>query len=181
MILDILNSKKKKFAILIDPDKHSELTLVQFAHKINSKIVDLILVGGSLVNADMDVAIEILKKETSLPVVLFPGDVSQLTEKADACLFLSLISGRNPEYLIGSHVKAAPFIKRTNLETIPTGYILIDGGVVSSVEYVSNTKPIPMEKTELIVATAISAELLGMKCIYLEAGSGAKKSIEPDM
>lgn len=179
MILDLLNNNQKKFAVLIDPDKHSELSLLQTILKINQSAANLVLVGGSLVKSDMERTVQLLKAETSLPIVLFPGNVSQLTRHIDACLFLSLISGRNPEYLISSHVQAAPFLKRHNIETVSTGYILIDGGVTTSVEYVSNTKPIPSDKTELVVATAMAAELIGMHCVYLESGSGAKHSVQP--
>lgn len=123
-------------------------------------------------NDRIDSVIELIKKNTGIPVVLFPGSLMQLSDKADALLLLSLISGRNPDYLIGNHVLAAPYLKKSGMEIIPTAYILVGEGN-SSVEYISNTKPIPENKTDIIVATAVAGELMGNKIIYLESGSGA--------
>ncbi len=124
-----------------------------------------------------DSIIELIKEETSKPVLLFPGNSLQLSPKADALLNLSLISGRNPEFLIGEHVRSAMYVKQSGIEVIPTGYMLIEGGNRTSVEYMSNTQSIPRTKTDIAVATAIAGENLGLKAIYLEAGSGAKESV----
>lgn len=167
----------KKFALLIDPEKLQLQSLIATVCEANEVSVDLILVGGSLISSKLDSAIEVIKQYTKIPVILFPGSLMQLSNKADALLLLSLVSGRNPEYLIGNHVLAAPYIKQSNLEVISTGYILIDGGTVTSVEYISNTRAIPSQKTDLVVATAVASELLGHKLIYLEAGSGAMNPV----
>ncbi|MBN2347683.1 MAG: geranylgeranylglyceryl/heptaprenylglyceryl phosphate synthase [Bacteroidales bacterium] len=178
MIYETLLSKPgKKFALLIDPESQSETSLLKTIEAANKTSVNIILIGGSLVSDTFDNHIETIKQHTNIPVLLFPGSLLQLSRKADGILLLSLISGRNPEYLIGNHVIAAPYLKRSNLEVIPTGYILIGETNSSSVEYISNTKPIPASKTDLIVATAIAGELTGNKLIYLEAGSGAKNRI----
>ncbi len=173
----ILNSKAKKFVLLIDPDKHTENSLFDLSVFINDSAVDFIFIGGSLVSERLDAAISIIKRYTKIPIILFPGSLLQLTDKADAMLLLSLISGRNPDYLIGNHVLAAPFLKRANIEVIPTGYIIVSNENSSSVEYISNTKPIPPGKDDLVVATAIAGEMIGNKLMYLEAGSGAKERI----
>ena len=129
----------------------------------------------------MDEIISSLKKECEIPIVLFPGNHSQISNKADGILFLSLISGRNPEYLIGQHVNAAPVLAKSKLEVIPTGYMLIENGKATSVEYISQTKPIPRNKTDIALATAMAGEMLGLKMIYLEAGSGAKHPVPVKM
>ena len=123
----------------------------------------------------------VLKQKSKIPIILFPGNVLQITPRADAILLLSLISGRNPEYLIGNHVIAAPILKKTDLEIIPTAYILIENGRTTSVEYMSNTKPIPADKVDLTVATAMAGEMLGHKLVYLEAGSGALETVNTEM
>ena len=173
----IQDSKKKTFAILIDPDKINEKYLNRIILYGKQGFFDFIFVGGSIVNGSTDMLIKKIKQELEIDIVLFPGSPSQISENADAILFLSLISGRNPEYLIGQHVLAAKRLKNSSLEVIPTGYILIQGKNVSSTEYISNTKPIPANKPDIAVSTAIAGELLGMKIIYLEGGSGAEKSI----
>jgi len=170
----------KKFALLIDPDKYTVNSLIATIFAAEESGSDLILVGGSLVNDRIDSTIELIKKNTRIPVILFPGSLMQLSSKADALLLLSLISGRNPEYLIGNHVLAAPYLKRSGIEIIPTGYILVGEGN-SSVEYISNTKPIPQDKTDIITATAIAGELMGNKVIYLESGSGAGQSLSSEV
>jgi putative glycerol-1-phosphate prenyltransferase len=143
---------------------------------------DYIFIGGSTVkNGLTDAFIKNLKLHTLLPIVLFPGDFSQLTKRADALLFLSLLSGRNPEYLIEQQIKSVPFLKNTDLEIIPTGYILLDGGTQSSVLKISKTKPIPQENTELAVDTALAGMYKGKKLIYLEAGSGATKPVNGEI
>ena len=142
---------------------------------------DLILVGGSMVMSKVESVVAVLKKSMDIPVVLFPGNLLQLTAKADGILFISLISGRNPDLLIGSHVAAAPFLKESGMEVISTGYILVEGGASTSVEYMSQTRPIPSNKTEIAVATALAGEMLGQKLIYLEAGSGALNHVPQQM
>lgn len=170
----ILKDKNsKKLAVLIDPDKNDHSSLFKTIEICNKCKVDFIMAGGSLVSSPVDLLVENIKKYTSIPVVLFPGSVLQISNKADAILLLSLISGRNPEYLIGNHVIAAPILKNSSLEIIPVGYMLIESGRTTSVQYVSNTIPIPADKTDMAVATAIAGEMLGLKIIYLEAGSGA--------
>jgi len=180
---DILSKLKtrKLFSILVDPDKHDEESLRQLASLANDRVVDFILVGGSLVLGSVDETVHILKGKTNLPIVLFPGNVLQISPNADGILFLSLISGRNPEFLIGNHVIAAPVLKKIDLEIIPTGYILIENGRTTAVEYISNTKPIPADKIDLVVATAMAGEMLGHKIIYLEAGSGALEPVNTSM
>jgi putative glycerol-1-phosphate prenyltransferase len=180
---DILNKLKtrKLFAILVDPDKHDEKSLAQLTSQAYGSAIDFILVGGSLVSGSVDETVQALKEKTKLPILLFPGNVLQISPHADGILFLSLISGRNPEFLIGNHVIAAPVLKKINLEIIPTGYILIENGRTTSVEYVSNTKPIPADKIDLTVATAMAGEMLGHKMLYLEAGSGAIEPVNSGM
>lgn len=176
---DILRKKDsaKQFALLIDPSKHNGKSLKEAAIAAASFQVDFIFIGGSLVSGAVDNDIEIIRSEAKIPIVIFPGSLFQISNKADAILLLSLISGRNPEYLIGNHVIAAPVLKNSNLEVISTGYLLIENGVTSSVEYISNTKPIPASKTDLVIATVLAGEMLGLKLIYLEGGSGSNNPI----
>lgn len=165
---------EKLLAVLIDPDKFCSKNIYSFIKKIEASIATHIFVGGSIVDDGVtEVLVKEIKKLTKIPVVLFPGAIEQITDKADALLFLSLISGRNPDYLIGKHVKAVSKLKGTNLEVIPTGYILIENGKKTSVERVTKTQPIPRRQIHKIIDTAKAGELLGMKLIYLEAGSGA--------
>jgi putative glycerol-1-phosphate prenyltransferase len=173
----ISDKKKKMIAILIDPDKNTQDSLMHIIDNCNKSIVDFIFVGGSLVVGNISETISNIKARTKIPVIIFPGNVIQISDKADGILFLSLISGRNPEYLIGQHVIASLSLKKSGIEVIPTGYILIENGKTTSVEYISNTLPIPADKPEIVVATALAGEMLGMKMIYLEAGSGAAKSV----
>jgi len=175
------NTDSKLIAILIDPDKHDKNSLNHLIDKIKLSSIDLIFVGSSLSGKGYDSSIESIKTKVDKPVLLFPGSHLQLTEKADALLNLSLISGRNPELLIGEHVRSSLFLKQSGLEIIPTGYVLIDGGVRTSVEYMSGTQSIPREKTDIAVATVLAGEYLGLKCVYLEAGSGAKQSVPNPM
>ena len=177
LISQSISNNKKLFALLIDPDQHTTESLTNLSKNADESGVDLIFVGGSLLNNDIDKSFELIKKNTTIPALLFPGSLLQITNKADGILLLSLISGRNSDLLIGNHVIASARIKRSNLEVLPTGYILIEGGKSTSVEYMSNTKPIPAEKIDIAVATAMAGEMLGLKYIYLEAGSGAKTSI----
>ena len=172
---------KKRFALLVDPDKYDDRALETLIEHINKDQPDLILVGGSILYKPIDISITALKLGTKLPVFIFPGNVIQLSDRADGILFLSLISGRNAEFLIGNHVLAAPHLNRSGIEVIPTAYMLIENGSSTSVEYMSNTRPIPAGKPEIAVATAIAGEMLGMKAIYLEAGSGAEHPVGFDM
>lgn len=169
--------KRQLFALLVDPDKHDRRSLDWIGKHADPEKVHFFLVGGSLVSGSVDETVAMIKEYTEIPVILFPGNVLQITPRADAILLLSLISGRNPEYLIGNHVIAAPILRKTDLEIIPTGYILIENGRSTSVEYMSNTKPIPSDKIDLTVATAMAGEMLGHKLIYLEAGSGASETV----
>lgn len=180
-VFTILSRPGKKLVLLIDPDKYSVHSLIATLYAAEESKVSLLLVGGSLVSDRIDSTIEIIKKHSAIPVAIFPGSLMQLTNKADAIFLLSLISGRNPDYLIGNHVLAAPFLKKSKLEIIPTGYILIGEGNGSSVEYISNTKPIPSDKYDLVVATALAGEFLGNKLIYLESGSGVNVPAHPDL
>jgi len=177
----ILEAKKTLLAALIDPDKFEEKVINKIINAANNSQIDFIFVGGSLVQTDITTKILEIKKKTNVPVLIFPGSVLQVSNKADGILLLSLISGRNPEYLIGNHVVAASFIKKSNIEVIPTGYIIVESGNMTSVEYISNTKPIPHNKYDIATSTAIAGELLGLKLIYLEAGSGAKNKINTKM
>lgn len=173
--------KGKKLAVLVDPDRHDDDSLDKLIGLLNAYPPDLVLVGGSILFTPIDLCITTLKLGTQLPIFIFPGNVMQLSDRADGVLFLSLISGRNPEFLIGNHVLAAPHLDRSGIEVIPTGYLLIENGASTSVEYMSNTRPIPAHKTELAVATAMAGEMLGLKALYLEAGSGARQSVGCDM
>lgn len=179
-ILDKQN-KKKQFFLLIDPDGYNDNTLKKTIQVANDISIDLYLVGGSLVSRPVKPLIDIIKNNTDIPVVLFPGSLLQITDNADGILLLSLISGRNPEFLIGNHVVASLMLKSSNLEIISTGYILIDNGSSASVEYMSNTTPIPSDKNEIAVATALAGEMLGFKLIYLEGGSGATQPVKARM
>jgi phosphoglycerol geranylgeranyltransferase len=173
----IFSGKNKKLALLIDPDKTTAVSAAKLSVEAENNGFQIILIGGSLVSEPLDQYIQIVKKSCKLPLILFPGSLFQVSAKADGMLLLSLISGRNPEYLIGQHVLAAPVIKKMKMQTISTGYILIDGGNITSVEYMSNTKAIPSNKTDIIKATALAGEMLGLQLIYLEAGSGAKNRV----
>ena len=173
---------QKRFVVLLDPDK---LRLSNINKVLQSSIeagVDYFFIGGSLIVSDMlDTILDTIKESSNIPTILFPGNSYQLSYKADAILFLSLISGRNPELLIGNHVLAAPYLKVSPLEILPTGYILIDGGVRTTVSYISNTQPIPDNKPDIAACTAMAGEMLGMKLMYLDAGSGAKNPVPNDI
>lgn len=173
---------QRLFSILIDPDK-LKIGKVDATVELAIKAkVDCFFIGGSLVVNDvLDEVISQIKAVCNIPVFLFPGSSRQLSYKADALLFLSLISGRNPELLIGKHVETAPFLKISPLEVISTGYMLIDGGVPTSVSYMSNTYPIPANKDDIAVCTAIAGEMLGLRLIYMDAGSGAENPISTSM
>lgn len=188
--MNILNSLyekqrqgKKSIAVLVDPDKVTDSAQLQ--HLINlasENCVDYFFVGGSLVTTtNLGEVVSQIKQSVNLPVILFPGNALQVDPNADGILFLSLISGRNPELLIGQHVVAAPVIRNTHLEVLPTGYLLVNSGRTSSVAYISNTTPLPDDKYSLAACTALAGEMLGLKLIYLDAGSGAEKEISPRM
>ncbi|MCO6494416.1 MAG: geranylgeranylglyceryl/heptaprenylglyceryl phosphate synthase [Bacteroidetes bacterium] len=180
-ISEAKSANKKKLAILIDPDTDFSITkaILENTKKVD---VDIIFVGGSLLyKGRIDECIDFIKAHTNLPIVIFPGSEIQISEKADALLFLSLISGRNPDLLIGKHVTVAPFLKQMGLEVIPTGYMLIEGGNVTTASYISQTIPIPSDKPGVAMATAIAGEFLGLKLIYLDGGSGAKNPVPIDM
>jgi len=184
MVYDKIKEKiaegKKMLAVLVDPDK-GVASLSGFIQRLKAFPPDFILVGGSLIFKSVEETIEMIKRECPVPVILFPGNALQFTDKADAMLYLSLISGRNPEFLIGQHVTSSYAIKKSGVELLSTGYILIDGGKPTSVEYMSNTMPVPHDKPEIAVATAIAGELIGHKLIYLEAGSGALRPVSENM
>ncbi len=173
---------EKSLAILIDPDR-LRLQNLDRVIKISLKAgVDYFFIGGSLIVNDMlDAVLSRIKESCDIPMILFPGNSFQLSYKADALLFLSLISGRNAELLIGKHVITAPYLKMSPLEIISTGYMLIDGGVSSTVHYMSNTSPIPHAKDDIAMCTAMAGEMLGMKLMYLDAGSGAKNPVSKSM
>lgn len=182
-VYDLIIKRKqngvKSLAILIDPDKPDFIKQTDLR---NLKGVDYFFVGGSLISqGSINDCIKLIKDSCDIPVVLFPGNEMQINKLADAILFLSLISGRNPEMLIGKHVTAAPIIKKAGLEPIATGYILVDGGKPTAVQYISHTMPIPADKPEIAVSTALAGEMLGLKVIYLEAGSGAIQPVPMEM
>ncbi|MDD5569590.1 MAG: geranylgeranylglyceryl/heptaprenylglyceryl phosphate synthase [Bacteroidales bacterium] len=181
-ILENIKKNKKQFAVLIDPDKLEKEEISKISKTANEAGVDFFFVGGSLLtNDNLDNCIKILKQNSKIPVLIFPGNNLQINQNADGILFLSLISGRNAEMLIGKHVIAAPYIKAFGLEVIPTGYMLIDSGKATTASYMSNSFPIPHEKDEIAMCTAMAGEMLGLKTIYMDAGSGAEKSISAKM
>ncbi|MDX2129129.1 MAG: geranylgeranylglyceryl/heptaprenylglyceryl phosphate synthase [Chloroherpetonaceae bacterium] len=174
--------KRAGFLLLIDPDSYEETELLKLCKKASEFGADAILIGGSMMlSYRIDEYIRHIKAVSHLPVILFPGSAMQVSGEADAMLFLSLMSGRNPEYLIGHHVTAAPAIKALGLETIPTAYLLIESGKPTTVSYVTGTMPIPRHKPNIAAAHALAAEYLGMKFCYLEAGSGAELSVPEEM
>ncbi|MEK6782932.1 MAG: geranylgeranylglyceryl/heptaprenylglyceryl phosphate synthase [Bacteroidota bacterium] len=186
-ILNILKERhrigKKSIAVLIDPDKVDDPTqLNQLINLASENCIDFFFVGGSLITTtNLSEVVNQIKEKVNIPVVLFPGNSMQLDPGADAILFLSLISGRNPDLLIGQHVVAAPFLKNHNIEVMPTGYMLINSGKITSVAYISNTTPIPDDKYSLAACTALAGEMLGLQLVYLDAGSGAEKEISTKM
>ncbi len=186
MILDFINNAKvnneKLLAILLDPDKVNLNEIPSVITKINNSDANLIFIGGSLLFKNiLDQFVAKVKENTKLPIVLFPGSAMQITNNADGILFLQLISGRNPEYLISNQVIAAPLLKQTNLEVISTGYMLIESGRETTASYISNTKPIPAHKPEIAMATAMAGEYIGNKLIYMDGGSGALNPISTDI
>ncbi|MHB1921171.1 MAG: phosphoglycerol geranylgeranyltransferase [Chitinophagaceae bacterium] len=185
-IYNFLSERKtkgqKSFAVLIDPDKITPGQIQGLLKKCTDAKVDFILLGGSLVVTDhLDECVLQIKKYSEIPVILFPGNPTQLSRHADALLYLALISGRNPELLIGQHVISATAVRQSGLEVIPTGYMVIDGGAATTVSYISNASPIPSDKDDIALCTALAGEMLGKKLIYMDAGSGAKKPISEKM
>lgn len=176
------DKKRKKLAVLIDPDKPSDAQMLSIIEKANEADVDFFFVGGSLLVTDsLDHCIKLIKANSNIPVLIFPGNSLQISKYCDGFLLLSLISGRNPEMLIGRHVIAAPYLKLYGNEIIPTGYMLIDSGKATSVSYMSDTTPIPHDKDDIAMCTALAGEMLGLKLIYLEAGSGAIEPVSTSM
>ena len=173
---------KKSFAVLIDPDKVNDRDTIHLAKLATSAKVDYLFVGGSLVVSNyLNECVQLIKQHCNIPVILFPGSPSQISKHADALLYLSLISGRNADLLIGQHVISAPLVKSSGLEILSTGYMVIDGGAPTTVSYISNAAPIPTDKADIAVCTAMAGEMLGMKLIFMDAGSGAKRSISEEM
>ena len=179
-LLSYRQTGRKALAVLIDPDKVDDMAACRrLVHMSIENRVNFFLVGGSLITRDnFGEVVRLVKQESQLPVVLFPGSNLHIEPSADAILFLSLISGRNPELLIGQHVVAAPVLKRSSMEVLSTGYILIGSGGPTAVSYMSNTVPIPEDKPSVVACTAMAGEMLGLKLIYLEAGSGAERPID---
>ena len=173
---------KKSFAVLIDPDKVNDTNMEHLIGLAVTAKVDYFLVGGSLViSSYLDECVQLIKRSCDIPAILFPGSPSQVSKYADALLYLSLISGRNPELLIGQHVISAPYVKQSGLEIMSTGYIVVDGGAPTTVSYISNATPVPADKNEIAMCTAMAGEMLGMKLIYMDSGSGAKRPISESM
>ncbi|MDZ7319750.1 MAG: geranylgeranylglyceryl/heptaprenylglyceryl phosphate synthase [candidate division KSB1 bacterium] len=181
-LLEIRKTRGAGYIVLIDPDKLSLKDSVKLAMQAEQEDADVIFIGGSLLSTPIfDELVKQIKAAVRIPVIIFPGGVQQISRHADAILFMSVISGRNPDLLIGQHVMGAPIVKMLNLEAIATGYMLIESGKMTSAEFMSNTKPIPRDKPQIAVAHALAAEYLGMKLIYLEAGSGALHPVPDEM
>lgn len=181
-LLQIKKDKGAGYLVLIDPDKMDVHALPKFMQGATEAGADAFLIGGSLMlTGEFDRVLTLMKQNTTQPVIIFPGSLFQISAVADAILYIVLISGRNPDHLIGNHVVASPIIKRMKLEPISTGYMLVEGGTVTSAEFMSNTKPIPRAKPDIAAAHAIAAEMMGLKVLYLEAGSGAKESVPNEM
>jgi putative glycerol-1-phosphate prenyltransferase len=173
---------KKSFAVLIDPDKVNDGKMQNLIDLSVTAKVDYFLVGGSLVISNyLDECVQFIKRSCNIPVILFPGSPSQVSKYADALLYLSLISGRNAELLIGQHVISAPIVKNSGLEIMSTGYIVIDGGAPTTVSYISGAAPLPSDKNDIAMCTAMAGEMLGMKLIYMDSGSGAKRAVSESM
>jgi len=177
-LLEKARRKGGGYFILIDPDTRPPAEVRAFVREICACGVDAILVGGSLIiGAGFHETLEIVKSESNVPVIIFPGSVAQVSDRADAVLYISLISGRNPNFLFGEHVIAAPAIRKLEIEPISTGYMLFESGRTTTAEFMSNTRPLPVNKPEIAMAHALAAQYMGMSTIYLEAGSGAEHSV----
>jgi putative glycerol-1-phosphate prenyltransferase len=180
--VNLRKQNKKAFAVLIDPDNTDMNQIIETAQLCNEAKVDFVFIGGSLMLSNhLDECIKTFKSKSSIPIILFPGSPSQVSKEADALLYLALISGRNPELLIGAHVVSAPKIKASGLEIISTGYIVVDGGKPTAVSYMSNSAPIPYDKDDIAVCTAIAGEFLGKNVLYMDAGSGAINPVSENM
>jgi phosphoglycerol geranylgeranyltransferase len=181
-LLEKKKTGQKSFALLIDPDKVNDAKIDELTELATAAKVDYLFVGGSLVISNhLDKVVQRIKQNCAIPAILFPGSPSQISIHADGLLYLSLISGRNPELLIGQHVISAAAIKQSGLEIISTGYMVIDGGAPTTVSYISNAAPVPADKNEIAMCTAMAGEMLGMKVIYMDAGSGAKRAVSESM
>ncbi|MBI2427933.1 MAG: geranylgeranylglyceryl/heptaprenylglyceryl phosphate synthase [Ignavibacteriales bacterium] len=181
-LLATSKTKGAAYLVLVDPDKIALEKLPTFIQQATTAGADAFLVGGSLITDDsFERCVVSIKQSSNIPVVIFPGGVTQISAKADAILFLSLLSGRNPEHLIGDQVLAAPIVKKIGLEAISTAYMLVESGKTTSAEFMSNTRPLPRHKPDIALAHALAAEILGFKMIYLEAGSGADQSVPEEM
>ncbi|MEX0997979.1 MAG: geranylgeranylglyceryl/heptaprenylglyceryl phosphate synthase [Flavobacteriaceae bacterium] len=180
-IFNSFTKKQKLLAILIDPEKFDTKNVVNFLSKIPKTTTHLFVGGSTTTKLQTEETVTALKKATQLPIFLFPGDADHISKEADGILFLSLISGNNPEYLIKQQIKSVPVLKESSLEIIPTGYVLIDGETESAVARVSNTKPLPQNDIQTIVHTALAGQYIGKKLIYLEAGSGAKNRVSNEI
>lgn len=173
---------KKQFAVLVDPDNYNSKDLLDLVSLARKTMVSYFFVGGSLITEDnLDNCLKIIKENCDIPVIIFPGDSTQINNRADGILLLSLISGRNPDLLIGKHVIAAPYLKKSKLEILPTAYMLIDSGRPTTALYMSNSLPIPSDKDEIAMATAMAGEMLGLKILYMDGGSGAQNAIPVSM
>ena len=181
-LLAVAHRKGAGFIVLIDPDKLTEDELPNFAKRCAEADVDALFIGGSLMHAtELDRYTHALKAETDLPVVGFPGTLSQISAALDAVLYLSVVSGRNPEHLIGQHVHAAPLIKRLGIEPIPTGYMLVESGRMTTAQYMSGSTPLPRNKPEIAAATGLAAEMMGMRMLFTDGGSGAEHPVSEEM
>ncbi|OGG49540.1 MAG: geranylgeranylglyceryl/heptaprenylglyceryl phosphate synthase [Candidatus Handelsmanbacteria bacterium RIFCSPLOWO2_12_FULL_64_10] len=181
-LLSVRERRGAAYLALLDPDRLSRPDLIRRAEACAANGVDALLFGTSLLlSSDFDGAVREIKRAVDLPVIIHPGDINQVAPHADALLFLSMISGRNPELLIGQQVKAAPLLRACGLEPISTGLILVESGKVTSAEYISNTKPLPRDKPDIAMAHALAAQYLGMHCVYLEGGSGAAMSVPEEI
>lgn len=180
-MLDLSKHRRAGYAVLLDPDKASAPEIGRQAETV-SKYADFIFVGGSIcVRHDFDAAVRSVKERSRVPVVIFPGDSTQVSSHADALLFLSLVSGRNPDLLIGEHVKAAPLVRRHGLEVIPVAYMLVESGETTSVQFMSQSLAVPRNKPEIAMAHALAGEYLGMRLVFMEAGSGAREHVPLEM
>jgi len=181
-LLDVKAEKGAGYIVLIDPDKKNEKSLIKQVEAANHSGVDALFVGGSLMmDSNHNERVAQIKKCSDIPVIFFPGGANQINSHYDAMLFMSLLSGRNPQYLIGEQVIAAPVVKDMGMEVIPTAYLLFDGGAHSTVEVISGTRPLPMNRPDIAVAHALAAEFMGKKLIYLEAGSGATSAVSTEI
>jgi phosphoglycerol geranylgeranyltransferase len=179
---DLRRQGKKAFAVLVDPDKVTTSQVQHLAALCNESRVDFLFMGGSLmVTQHLDECIQAFKQHSDIPVILFPGSPSQVSRYADALFYLSLISGRNPELLIGAHVVSAPMVKASGLEVISTGYMVVDGGAATTVSYMSHSAPIPHDKDDIALCTAMAGEMQGKHILYMDAGSGARQPISESM